>query len=417
MDVYLAIGSNLDDRKKNMARAISLLGQTEDVRVCDVSPVYETPAALLYATAEDGDNKPYLNCSVKIQTNKDALILLRDLKNVEKTLGRDFSRRWSPRPIDLDIIFYGNEHIDTPRLTVPHKLYKKRSFVLDALSWFKKIPAENLYVPTHQPLIAGILNVTPDSFSDGGVNNSPETFFETFKFWEKAGVPIVDIGAESTRPAGEKISAAEELKRLAFVFDGLKSLKKDVFFPKLSIDTYHVETAAKAFENGFDVLNDVDGLDAPEMTELAQTYKNKRFVFMHHDDIRDLPFDKTVEAVEKWLDGKMNRFAKIGLNEAHLFFDVGIGFGKTATQSLCLLQNLPIFHKYGIKLAVGHSRKSFMNVFTREPFALRDVETTALSVRMMPDTDMIRVHAPVEHCRALTAVSHMNNQFFYAEAL
>lgn len=413
MKAYLALGSNLNDRRQNLLKAADALNKTNGIAVRAASPVYETPAAMLYATAKDADNRPYLNCSVEIDTTLDPFELLTALKGIEKALGRDFSRRWSPRPIDLDIIFYGDEVLRTDALVIPHKRYKERNFVLDALSWFKSVAPQYLYTPAHQPLIAGIVNVTPDSFSNGARrDDTPENFAQTFEQWRAAGVQMIDIGAESTRPNAEKLTAAQEAERLSFVFDYLKGKKRDGLFPKLSIDTYHAENALAALENGFDVLNDVNGFDGEDMMALATAHKDKRFVFMHHDDIRDIAFENTVGVVEDWLKRKLDDFAKAGIDAAHLYFDCGVGFGKTATQSLCLLQNIKRFQKYGVKLYVGHSRKSFMSVFTQKSAAERDAETLALSVGLASNVDLLRVHTPVEHLRALSAVSHLNNQFF-----
>lgn len=413
MEAYLALGGNLNERRENILKALSLLNMSDGVRVVGVSPVYETPAAMLYATAKDEDNKPYLNCSVKIETTLNAFELLARLKEIEKALGRDFSRRWSPRPIDLDIIFFGDETIRNETLCVPHKRYLERNFVLDALSWFKTIPAGNLYTCAHQPLIAGVLNVTPDSFSNAKErHNVPEKFVQTFEEWENAGVQMIDVGAESTRPSAEKIPADKEQERLAFVFDYLKSKRKTLLSPKLSIDTYHVETAQKALENGFDVLNDVSGFNNPALFELAKSHKGKKFVFTFNEPMNDVPFERTVSACESYLRLKLEQFDKAGVDLNDLYFDCGIGFGKTSTQSLCLLQNIKSFQKYGVKLYVGHSRKSFMGVFSGVQAAERDTETLALSVRLMTQCDVLRVHAPVEHMRAVRAVSHLNNQFF-----
>ena len=297
MTTFIAAGSNLNDRPENLKIAARLLEQY-GYTVVAASPIYETPAALLYETAQDDWNKPYLNCVFKIETNRDAFKLLADLKAIEKEMGRDSSRRWSPRPIDLDIIRHNDEHISTPELCVPHKLYLERNFVLDPLSFFTFIPSEALYTPAHQPMIMGILNVTPDSFSDGGQNNNIEAFEKNFGLWEKALVPLIDVGAESTRPDAVPLSVEEEIKRLENVFHFTKNRKKDFFSSRLSIDTYHWQTARSALENGFDLINDIHGADDPEMLAVAKDNKDKPFIFMHHDDLsglRTLSYGKCYE--------------------------------------------------------------------------------------------------------------------------
>ena len=231
MTTFIAAGSNLNDRLKNLTNAVNALKQA-GYDISGISPVYETPAALLYATAKDDWNRPYLNCIIRLNTDKNAFDLLTDLKDIEKKAGRNASERWAPRPIDLDIIEHNNEKIDTPELCVPHKLCLKRSFVLDPLSFFKSVSPEFLYTRTHQPLIMGILNVTPDSFSDGGQNNQIKTFVQNFTAWQDGLVPLIDVGAESSRPDATPLSDEEEIKRLENVFNFTKSLKKDLFSPR-----------------------------------------------------------------------------------------------------------------------------------------------------------------------------------------
>ena len=411
MTTFIAAGSNSDDRRAHLSSAVKALKQA-GYDVTGVSPVYETPAALLYATAKDDWNKPYLNCLIRLETNKNAFELLADLKNIEKNNGRTATKRWAPRPIDLDIIEHNNEHIDTPELCVPHKLCLKRSFVLDPLSFFKTIPPEFLYTKTHQPLVMGILNVTPDSFSDGGQNNRMDVFEKKIALWADHLIPLIDIGAESTRPGASPVNPAEEIQRLQDVFRFLRNYKKTPFSPRFSIDTRHFETAAKALENGFDILNDIHGFDDPEMLALAKEHKDKPCLFTHSRDITAHPLQNTLKIVEQWLEEKINLFEQNGLCLHNMIFDPGIGFGKTACQSLQLLQNLETFHRFGVRLMIGHSRKSFMNVFTNKPPAEKDIETIGLSIKIAEKTDILRVHTPLEHKEALLAAAHLENQFF-----
>ena len=411
MTTYIAAGSNLNNRYENLKTAANLLIQ-KGYEILHASPIYETPAALLYDTARDDWNKPYLNCVFEIRTDKTAFQLLADLKEIERKTGRDFSKRWAPRPVDLDIIMHNDELIDTPDLQIPHKLYLERNFVLDPLSCFCKIPQKNLYTDAHQPLIMGILNVTPDSFSDGNKNNQIEMFTENFRTWQDAHIPLIDIGAESSRPNASPLSDEEEIKRLNDVFKFITSLKKDLFSPKLSIDTYHWKTALTALENGFDIINDIHGLDDENMLALAKDNKEKICIFMHHDDIKNISPKETVLKIQHWLKNKLNVFEQNGLNKQNLIFDPGIGFGKTACQSLQILQCIKDFHQFGVRILIGHSRKSFMNVFCDKKPENKDVETIALSLKIAKNADILRVHTPMEHRAALIAAAHTENQFF-----
>lgn len=411
MTTFIAAGSNLDDRLNNLLSAVKDLTRA-GYNITGVSPVYETPAALLYATAKDEWNRPYLNCMIRLETKKSAFELLADLKKIERNAGRNAAERWAPRPIDLDIIEHNGEHIDTPELSVPHKQCLKRSFVLDPLSYFKAVPPEFLYTKTHQPLIMGILNITPDSFSDGGQNDQPGAFEKKAALWADHLIPLIDVGAESTRPGARPLNSEEEIQRLKNVFDFIKNREKTPFSPRFSIDSYHVETVRKALENGFDILNDIHGLDDPEMLALAKEHKDKPCIFMHNRDLTGLPLKNTVEAVEQWLEEKINLFEQNGLCLHNMIFDPGIGFGKTACQSLQILQNLEKFHRFGVRLLIGHSRKSFMKVFTNKPPIQKDTETIGISVKIAEKTDILRVHTPLEHKEALLAAAHLENQFF-----
>ena len=180
----------------------------------------------------------------------------------------------------------------------------------------------------------------------------------------------------------------------------------------MSIDTYHWRTAKKALEIGFDIINDVHGADDKAMLDLAADNKDSPLVFTHHADLSALPLKETVAELSRWLENKLNAFEQKGLKRQNLIFDPGIGFGKTACRSLQILQNLKAFHRFGVRTAVGHSRKSFMNVFTENPASGRDTETLALSLKIAKDTDVLRVHTPMEHRLALTAAAHTENQFF-----
>ena len=413
--VYLAIGTNLGDKKQNILTAIKKL-QEHNIQTIEISPLYETPALMLTNSPSDW-NIPYYDCVIKVDTNIEPLQLLDICKIIEKEMGRDFSARWSPRPIDIDIIFYKNQHINTEKLTIPHKEFIKRSFVLDPLSFIYPEKTNNYYTNQHQPIFMGILNITPDSFSDGGKYNNEDDFINTFETWVENNVLIIDIGAESTKPKATPLTAEEELERLQFVFKYIKNKKFDLIRPLLSIDTYHPKTAEQAILNGFNIVNDISGMCSQDMIDLAKNNPQIKFVFMHNLGIPNdkkivIPDNKNViEEIDKWLENKINVFEKNNLKKEQLILDLGIGFGKTPSQNLQILQNIEHFHKYGFKILIGHSRKSFMKVFSNASALERDVETLAISMKIANKVDILRVHTPLEHKRALLAVDHVNNQF------
>ncbi len=413
--VYFSLGSNLDNKINNILETIEKF-KKYNIKIIEISPVYETPALLLKNSPSDW-NRTFQNCVLKADTNIESTELLKICKKIELELGRDFSKKWGPRPIDIDIIFYKNQNINSENLQIPHKEIYNRNFVLDPLSFIYPEKARNYYKVGHQPLIMGILNITPDSFSNDGKYNNFEEFIKIFNLWEQNQIQIIDIGAESTRPGAESLEFEEELKRLEKVFDFIKNYKFNKIKPLLSMDTYHYKTAEKAIENGFNIINDVSGLADENMIALAKNNKDIKFVFMHNLGIPSnkkvtIPENKNViEEVKTWLENKLNLLEKNNIKKDQLIFDIGIGFGKTPSQDLQLLQNIKEFHKFGIKILVGHSRKSFMKIFSNMEAKDRDFETLAISLKLMQNVDILRVHTPLEHKRAFLGFGHLENQF------
>ncbi len=131
--IYLALGSNLGDRLKNIKNTISFLSNN-NIKILKISPIYTTPALLL-KKSPDAWNIPYLNCVIKCDCDLEPIELLDIIKNIEAKLDRDFSKKWSPREIDIDILLFRDRIVDNERLTIPHKEMFNRSFVLDPLSF------------------------------------------------------------------------------------------------------------------------------------------------------------------------------------------------------------------------------------------------------------------------------------------
>ncbi|MCQ2965302.1 MAG: dihydropteroate synthase [Alphaproteobacteria bacterium] len=409
MTSYIAVGSNLGNRKSNIINAYKLL-QKKGYSILEVSPLYETPAALLYKNAQDDWNKPYLNCIFKLETKNSPFKILSDLKDIEFTLKRSAHEKWSPRTIDLDIIEHNDVQIRTSNLTIPHSLYLERSFVLDPLSWFKQISKKYLYKKSHQPLIMGIINATPNSFSENEF--SIKKCKQKISHWIKNSIQIIDIGAEASNPDVNPIDEETEQNRLIEIFKHISKQKNILSFTKFSIDTYHYKTAELALYHNFDIINDIHGFNDKNMLSLAKEHPNKNFIFMHNEDIRQLPLKDTLPNIENWLKKKLDTFSKTNLNLNHFIFDPGIGFGKTKNQSLLILQHIEEFQKYGLRILIGHSRKSFMETFSSKKPEKRDLETIAISLSICDKIDVLRVHSPIEHQQALKASNHMFNQFF-----
>lgn len=231
--------------------------------------------------------------------------------------------------------------------------------------------------------------------------NPDEAVARAWKMAEE-GADVVDIGAESTRPGATPLSPEEEWQRLGPVLEKLMKNKPPV---EISIDTRHYETAAKAVELGADWINDVSGLengkksppacggrvrggcpdDNAKMINLIANHSIK-IVIMHNlgipaDKNKIIPADKSaLEEVFVWGRNKIRMLEDKGINRDKIIFDPGIGFGKTAEQSLELVRSAAQFKKLGVEIMYGHSRKSFLSLFTDKPAIDRDEETYKVSV-------------------------------------
>ena len=243
--------------------------------------------------------------------------------------------------------------------------------------------------------LVGILNITSDSFSDGGLYESPDVALNQAMKLSKNGVKIIDIGAESTRPGAKTISPEEEWKKLSPV---ISLLKKNNF--KISIDTRNSSTAKKSLEAGADWINDVSGFNDNEMIEATKNSACK-IVVMHNLGIPANPqntikeSEDVVEVVYSWGKEKIEELAARGISKERIIFDPGIGFGKTATQSLELIKSAEKFKNLGVKILFGHSEKSFLKLFTDKPAGKRGLETAIISAYLSDNgIDYIRVHNP-----------------------
>lgn len=248
--------------------------------------------------------------------------------------------------------------------------------------------------------LVGIVNVTPDSFSDGGRHFSARDAVAAIGALAKAGAAVVDVGAESTRPGAQALSWAEEWQRLEPVFAALPKGRK----VKLSLDSYHPQTVERALPH-IDWINDVTGFSDGLMVRLAAE-SACRVVVMHAltvpaDAAVVLPPDADVIA-ELLAFGRrrIEALRKAGIDTARIIFDPGVGFGKTAAQSLRIVQEVAAFKALGVALLVGHSRKSFL----KELGADRDAATLQVSRQLMAaGVDYLRVHDVAAHVALLGA--------------
>lgn len=420
--IYLGLGANLGDRKLNLQTAIELLKQRGFI-VKKLSPIVESPAWLKPKSAPKW-NKPYLNLVVAGEYKRCPQDLLSDIKAIEQQLGRDLnSPKWSPRLLDIDILVWEGLNLHSDNLTIPHPESTRRPFVITPLMHLKpSLVIADATVYQHSlnlrpiPLWMGIVNASPDSFSAGGAADGATALRQKLLSWLDAGIQIIDIGAESTRPNAPALSPKAEWQRLKPVLEMVQELIAAHYFkPIISVDTRHAVVAEQALAFGMDWLNDVTGLRDASLQSLIKQ-RDLPAVAMHSLSVPVIPGehldpqDDSVAQLTAWLAQKRKQWLAAGLDLDNILFDPGIGFGKTSLQNQDLLKNCAVLRRLGFRLLVGHSRKSFMNAFTKTSYGDRDIETLGLSMALCQQgVDVIRVHEPISHSRAYRAWMHLQN--------
>jgi dihydropteroate synthase len=249
-----------------------------------------------------------------------------------------------------------------------------------------------------RPLIMGILNVTPDSFSDGGRFNDPERAIAQARRMAEEGADILDIGAESSRPypGMEPVSLEEELERLAPVLPEVVKLGVPV-----SIDTIKAAVGAWALDNGATILNDVWGLQRdPDMARLAAE-RGVPIVVMHNRTDVD-PAINIVADIEAFFTRSLDIAARAGVAREAIVLDPGIGFGKTPEQSMTAIARLDAFKAFGLPMLVGASRKRFINaVVASEPDQRLPGSLAAHILAVQNGASIIRAHDVAATVQAL----------------
>lgn len=266
-----------------------------------------------------------------------------------------------------------------------------------------------------QPKLAAVINITPDSFSGDGTaaaGAAPEALCEQAL---AHGAAMVDIGAQSTRPGAALLTSEEETARLKPHLPGIVR-QCQAAGALCSVDTFHAATAAFALEAGAHGINDVsaglrpDGAgDNGEMSALLRRAPEAFYVFMHHvtvpaDKTRTLPEGADVIALlQEWRDARVAALAQAGIAPERLIFDPGIGFGKTAAQSLEIMRHIAALRRPDMPVLIGCSRKSFFLPLSGETRAeARDPETVAASLyAAQAGADWLRVHNIIDNAKAL----------------
>jgi len=245
------------------------------------------------------------------------------------------------------------------------------------------------------PCVMGVVNVTPDSFSDGGDNLGVAAARLTVDRMAVDGAAIVDVGAESTRPGAERVAAHEQLRRIAPLLDDLRARPPAV---AVSIDTTHAAVAEAALDAGAVLVNDVSaGREDPDLLGLAAD-RGAAVCLMHMRgqprDMQDRPvYADVVAEVCAFLEDRMAAAVRAGVPEEHLLLDPGIGFGKTLEHNLALLAGLPAVVALGRPVVVGASRKGMIGLLTGRPVEGRLAGSLAAALSAVGGgASVVRVH-------------------------
>ncbi|CAL1387320.1 unnamed protein product [Linum trigynum] len=445
-EIVIALGSNVGDRVRNFNEALQMMKKS-GISITRHGCLYETAPA--YVT----DQPRFLNSAVRAITKLGPHELLGVLKKIEKEMGRTKGIRYGPRPIDLDILFYGKFRVNSDVLTVPHQRIFERPFVMAPLidllgsdvesdtvsSWhsmsvpsgglfesWEKLGGEGLIgrdgmkrvLPVGKTLwdwsertsVMGVVNLTPDSFSDGGKFASVDAAVSQVQSLISEGVDIVDFGPQSTRPMADRISTQEELDRLIPVLEAVSKMP-EMTGKLISVDTFYSEVASEAISKGAHIVNDVSGgqLDANMNKVVADL--GVPYVVMHMrgdpttmQNSENLEYgDDVCGEVGRELYSRIADAEMSGVPAWRIITDPGIGFSKNTTHNLELLMGLPKIRAELARkslaishapLLIGPSRKRFLGDICSRPSATdRDPATVAsITAGVLGGANIVRVH-------------------------
>ncbi|RXH71064.1 hypothetical protein DVH24_015686 [Malus domestica] len=444
-EVVIALGSNVGDRLHNFNEALQLMRKS-GIHITRHACLYETAPA--YVT----DQPNFLNSAVRAVTQLGPHELLGALKKIEKDMGRTDGIRYGPRPIDLDILFYGKQRISSEILMVPHERIWERPFVMAPLmdllgssidsdtvscwhsfsnhsdglfdSWEKLggepligkeglkrvLPIGNGFWDwSTKTSVMGILNLTPDSFSDGGKFQSVEAAISQVRSMISEGADMIDIGAQSTRPMASRISVQQELDRLIPVLEAVLGLP-EAEGKIVSVDTFYSEVAEEAVSKGAHIVNDVSAgqLDSNMLKVVADLKVPYIAMHMRGDpstmqNSENLQYDNVCKQVVSELYSKVREAEILGIPAWRMIIDPGLGFSKNREHNLEILMGLPnIQAEIGRKslalshapILIGPSRKKFLGeVCNRTAATERDAATVAsVTAAVLGGANIVRVH-------------------------
>lgn len=421
--VLLALGSSLGDRRHNLRQAIAAL-RDQGVRIRRISPVVETPA-MLPTHALPKWNVPYLNLVLDGDVaHNDCQAISSLTKKIQSEMSGQPESRWAPRKVDIDILCVGEQAVQIKDKTIPNLDDVSRPFNITPLLHLDpslKLPGidQSMFDLTRSqvlpvPLWMGVANLTPDSFSEKQSGLEFESAAQTINGLIEDGVHIIDIGGESVRPGAAAVSPEVEWTRISRTLEWLiDRLAGDPLAPRISVDTRHPQTAAKAIDAGVDFINDVSGFQSPQMLSLAAE-SNAQFFVMHSltvppDPDTMLGVDQDpVAQIGSWAQEGLQKWQRAGVDPSRLILDPGICFGKNRLQSQEIMRRISDVRGLGCRVLVGHSRKGFLRSIEQRDHEDRDLETVIASMAMIASgVDVLRVHDVGLHARGWMTWSHL----------
>ncbi|KAI0008788.1 Dihydropteroate synthase [Xylariaceae sp. FL0662B] len=435
---YIALGSNLGDRVSMIEQACREM-DLRGIKVKRTSSLWETEPMYFI------DQDRFVNGACEVETDLEPLPLLDQLQDIEKSMGRQKLIDKGPRNIDLDILLYGDEKVDHERLKIPHIGIAEREFVLRPLAeliphksidsskpwkliqdYLNELPLLSEPLSTLTPIcttvrplnalklarkthLMAILNITPDSFSDGGIH-TPDSLRDTVLAFARSGATMIDIGGQSTAPGKLEVSAEEEISRVLPVIELIRSLPetRDV---AISIDTYRASVAEAAVCAGADIVNDVSAglLDPDMLPTMARLGKTVCLMHMRGNPstmskLNSYPDDGggLIAAIARELLERVAAAEAAGVRRWRVILDPGLGFAKVGEQNLQVLRHFDELRSWpglqGLPWLLGSSRKSFIGKITGVPKPMDRVFGTAATVAaaVQGGADVVRVHDVLE---------------------
>jgi dihydropteroate synthase len=330
---------------------------------------------------------------------------------------QDYVKISAMYPNSLSVINYNNSEI-TLRIDLNGYSPRNSDFPdsLGAFFRYMKKLQENLrfYLDRWQqlfgisfdrPLIMGIINVTPDSFSDGGVYTEPEEAVRAGLSMVDQGADVIDIGGESSRPGAEPVAADLEMKRVIPVIEGIRK-NNDVF---ISVDTYKAEVASVALNAGANWINDISGLRSdPDMISLCRE-RDVPVILMHMQGTpqtmqKEPKYESVVDNLVQYFEKRIKMLIEKGIDK--IILDPGIGFGKTLEHNIGILRNVQIFKQFGYPLLIGTSRKSFIGTLTGRQVDERLAGTlSSVAWSVLHGVNIVRVHDVTECADTLKIIN------------